>query len=122
MGKHLTKLYPKMYPDSKIAQIVHCSRKETTSISNKTLAPKLKGYSCGFMKVLPYSLVNVSNDNSVKTKNAKCTLTFDVNCSKTVEFCFFNMCTKPGEYYSTGRTLYHGINPTLNKQEIRWAN
>ena len=55
---HLTKLYPKMFPDLKIEKNFRCSRTKTTCVLNKVIALKLKGYLSDFMKFLPYSLVN----------------------------------------------------------------
>ena len=62
-----------MFSDSKLAQILHCSRKKTTCISKKAVASKLNGYLCDFMKshliISPY---DCSNDNNVKKVNATC--------------------------------------------------
>ena len=47
---HMTQLYPKMFPDSKIAKQFTCSCTETSCILNNAMMPNLCNYLVDYMK------------------------------------------------------------------------
>jgi hypothetical protein len=76
---HMTHLYPKMFPDSKIAKQFACSRTKTSCILNNAMMPNLHDYIVSYMKEQPYSLVNDgSSDSGVDKMNPVCALIFDM--------------------------------------------
>lgn len=122
-AEHLSPLYAKMFPDSKIARNFKCSRTKTTAILNEAMQPSLKTSLVDYMKKKPFSLVNDgSSDTGIKKMNALCAYIFDVNNCKRVEFKFYNMCTTTGEDCSKAYTLFAKIHETLNDDVIHWSN
>lgn len=123
LADHLSKLYPVMFPDSKIAKKFSCARTKTTQILNGAMMPLIKSYVIGQMKSVPFSLVNDgTSDTGLKKMNAACALIFDVKRSKTVEFKFFDMCSTSGEHASKAETLFCSIQNALDKEDITWSN
>jgi len=47
---HMTRLYPKMFPDSQIAKSFACSRTKTSCVLNDAMMPSLKDYLTSYMK------------------------------------------------------------------------
>ena len=91
-AEHLSPLYAKMFPDSKIAQNFKCSRTKTTCILNEAMMPALKLS----LKEQPYALVNDgTSDTGLKKMNSVCAQIFDVkNISKRVNSSF-TICVQP---------------------------
>ena len=120
---HMTHLYPKMFPDSKIANQFACSRTKTSCILNDAMMPNLHDYIVSYMKEQPYSLVNDgSSDSGVDKMNPVCALIFDVNKSKQVSFKFYDMCVTRGEHCSKAATLFDAIEEKLLKEGVSWEN
>ena len=119
-AEHLSPLYAKMFPDSKIAQNFKCSRTKTTCILNEAMMPALKLS----LKEQPYALVNDgTSDTELKKMNSVCAQIFDVkNISKRVEFKFYDMCATSGEHCSKASTLFDAIDNTLTKDGLDWDN
>ena len=122
-AEHLSPLYAKMFPDSKIAKNFKCSRTKTTCILNQAMGPALKHTLVQCLVSQPFFLVNDgSSDTGVKKMNALCAYIFDVNNSKRVEFKFYSMCSKSGENCSKASTLFDKIDDTLRGDGVEWTN
>ena len=97
-AEHLSPLYAKMFPDSKIAKHFRSRRTKTTCILRDAMYPALKKTLVEYMRENPFSLVHDgSSDSGIKKMNAACAFIFDVNNSKYVETKFYDMCATSGE-------------------------
>ena len=100
-AEHLSSLYSKMFPDSKIARNFKCSRTKTTAISNEAMRPSLKYTLVEYMKEQPFPLFNNgTSDCGIKKMSALCAYIFDVNNSKRVELNFYDMFATSGKHCS----------------------
>ena len=88
-SEHLSPLYAKICPDSKIAKNFKCSRTKCTCILNKAMKSALKSSLIEYMMEGPFSLVSDETcDTANKKMNALCALSFNINNSKHVELKF----------------------------------
>ena len=87
-----------MFPDSKIAKKIKCSRTKTGSIFNYAMMPALKSSLLDIMKEQLFTLVNDGSIGAGLTKmNAVCCQIFDFDTCARVEFQFYDMCATSGE-------------------------
>ena len=118
---HMTKLYKKMFPDTRMAKYFAYSRMKTACILNDAMMPSLKAYLTAYMKIDKFAIVNNgSSDTGLEKMNVVCIHIFDVDRSNKVEVKFFNMCTTSGEHCSTTESLFNAINNTFTLDEISW--
>ena len=118
---HVTKLYEKMFPDSKISKRFACSRTKTTYILNGAMMPSLQAYLTAYMKIGIFAIVDdVSSDTGLEKVNAPGTRIFDDERSNKVEVKFFNMCITSGEHCSTTESLFNAIDNAFTSTEISW--
>ena len=83
---HVTKLYEKMFPDSKISKRFACSRIKTAYILNGAMMPSLQAYLTAYMKIDTFAIVDdVSSDTGLEKVNAAGTRIFDDERSNKVE-------------------------------------
>ena len=116
---HVTKLYEKMFPDSKIAKRFACSRKGTACILNGAMMPSLKVSLTTYMKIDKFVIVNDGScDTGLEKMNAVCIHIFDDERSNEVEVKFFNMRTTSSEHCFTTESLFNTIDNAFTSDEI----
>ena len=94
LSDHMTKLYKKMFPDTRMTKYFAYSRMNTACILNDAMMPSLKAYLTAYMKIDKFAIVkNGSSDMGLEKMNVVRIHIFDVNRSNKVEVKFFNMCT-----------------------------
>ena len=121
LSDNMTKLYKKMFPDTRMAKYFAYSRMKTACILNDTMMPSLKAYLTAYMKIDKFAIVkNGSSDMGLEKMNVACIHIFDVDRSNKVEVKFFNMCTTSGEHCSTTESLFNAINNTFTLDDISW--
>ena len=120
---HLSPLYAKMFPDSKIAKNFKCCRTKTACILNQAMYPLSKKHLVTYMKENPFSFCHDgSSDTSVKKMNPVCVSIFDASTSKSVETKFYDMCATTGEDCGKAKTLFEAIDSNFTRDSISWAN
>lgn len=118
---HMTKLYKKMFPDTRMAKYFAYSRMKTACILNDAMMPSLKAYETAYMKIDKFAIVNNgSSDTGLEKMNAVCTHILDVERSNKVEAKFFNMSSTSGKPCSTAGSLFNAIDNTFTSDEISW--
>ena len=120
---HLSPLYQKMFPDSKIAKEFSCCRTKTTCILNQAIAPLLKEDLVAYMQNNIFGFLNDgSSDTGLKKMNSMCTLIFDVNRSNKVELKFYDIRSTTEEDASKASTLFESIEKAMGRDDIPWEN
>ena len=118
---HMTRLYPKMFPDSQSAKSFACGRTKTSCVLNDAMMPSLKDYLTSYMKDNLFSLVNDgSSDTGIQKMNAVCAHIFDVNRSNKMEIKLYDMCITSGEDCSKAETLFNAIDSAFVTDELSW--
>ena len=121
LSDHMSKLYEKIFPNSKIAKRFACSRTKTASILNGAMMHSLMAYLTAYMKIDIFAIVNNgSSDTGLEKINVVYTHIFDAERSNKVELKFFNMCTTSGEHCSTAESPFNAIDNVFTSDEISW--
>ena len=109
-SNHMTKVYEKMFPDSKIEKRFACSRTKTACILNDATMPPVKAYLTAYIKINTFTIANDgSSDTGIEKINTACTHMFNVERSDKVQVKFFNIGTTSGEHCSATERLFNAI-------------
>ena len=96
-SNHLSRMLPKLFPDSKIAQKYSTAATKTTCVINEAIAPHFLRETVNIIKCSPFSLLtDGSNDSGLEKMNPLTVKICDVNSGR-VESRFLDM-------YATKRT------------------
>lgn len=121
-SNHLNQLFPKIFPDSKIAKHYSSAATKTTCMINGAIAPHFLKETVNAMKKEPFSLLtDGSNDSGLQKMNPLTVRIFDVNSSK-VESRFLDMCATEGTNAATAASIFQKIDDVLSNHNILWSN
>ena len=95
-SNHLSRMLPKLFPDSKIAQKYSTAATKTTCVINGAIAPHFLRETVNIIKCSPFSLLtDGSNDSGLEKMNPLTVKICDVNSGR-VESRFWT-CMQPRE-------------------------
>ena len=91
ISNHLSRMLPKLFPDSKIAQKYSTAATKTTYVINGAIAPHFLRETVNIIKCSPFSLLtDGSNDSGLEKMNPLTVKICDVNSGR-VESRFLDM-------------------------------
>jgi len=121
-SNHLSRMFPTLFPDSKIAQKYSAAATKTTCMINGAIAPHFLRETVNIMKCSPFSLLtNGSNDTGLdRKKNPLTVKIFYVNTGR-VESRFLDMCATKGTDPATAASILQKIDDMLSLHGISWT-
>ncbi len=121
-ANQLNRLFPKNFPDSKIAKQYSSAATKTTCMINGAIAPHFLKETIDIMKKEPFSLLtDGSNDSGLKKMNPLTVRLFDVNSNK-VGSRFLDMCATEGTHAATAHSIFEKIDSVLISHDISWSS
>ena len=118
VSDHATKLFPVMFPDSKIAQSFACGRTKTTAIVKEVLAPYFIHRQAVANMSKPFSIMmDESNDKTDKS----CIILVRVFDSES-EDARTHFLDMPIVNIGTASNLFTAVKSSLSKHDLDFAN
>ena len=109
-SNHQSRMLPKLFPETKIAQKYSAAASKTTCIINGPIAPQFLRETVNIMKCSPFSLLtDSSNDTGLEKMNRLTINIFDVNTGR-VESRFLDLCTTKGTDSATAASIFQNQN------------
>ena len=109
-SNHQSRMLPKLFPETKIAQKYSAAASKTTRIINGAKAPHFLRETVNIMKCSLFSLLtDGSNDTGLEKMNPLTVKIFDVNPGR-VERRFLDMCATKGTDSATAASIFQNQN------------
>ena len=117
VGDHLTRLVKKAFPDSKVAEKIHCGHTKMSTIMNKTLGPH---YMDRFLPAAQEGPVTIMMDESSKRSDDE-VCDIHVRMVDSITFQVVNrFLGMPICNIHTGENLLSVLEATLSQNNIKW--